>query len=153
MKKLELNSYSHGYGQITYHIVLVPKYRHKIFYGSVMKADCEKVIRGICDRKGYKVVSIHIGDDHVHLFLEFHPTDTLSGVIKQLKGESAVLLFRLHPELRKKLWNGNLWSAGKFYRSVGNVTADTIKHYINESQQKPVTMKGPEQASLRQFLK
>jgi len=99
------------------------------------------------------VISVYIGDDHIHLFLEFHPTDTLSGVIKQLKGESAVLLFRLHPELRKKLWNGNLWSAGKFYRSVGNVTADTIKHYITESQQKPVTVKGPEQSSLRQFLK
>ena len=25
---LELRSFSHGYGQITYHIVLVPKYRY-----------------------------------------------------------------------------------------------------------------------------
>jgi REP element-mobilizing transposase RayT len=29
---LELRSFSHGYGQITYHIVLVPKYRYRIFY-------------------------------------------------------------------------------------------------------------------------
>ncbi len=84
---MELNSYSHGYGQITYHIVFVPKYRHKIFYGPVMKRDCEQVIRRVCDRKGYRVISIHVADDHVHLFIEFHPTDTLSGVIKQLKGE------------------------------------------------------------------
>lgn len=150
---MELNSYSHGYGQITYHIVLVPKYRRKIFYGAAMKRDCEGVIRGICDRKGYRVISIHVADDHVHLFLEFRPTDTLSGVIKQLKGESAVLLFRMHPELRKRLWKGNLWTAGKFYRSVGNVTADTIKHYINESQHKPVVVEGPDQASLRHFLR
>jgi REP element-mobilizing transposase RayT len=27
--------------------------------------------------------------------------------------------------------------SGKFFRSVGNVTADTIKHYIKESQGKP----------------
>lgn len=151
MIKLELNSYSHGYGQITYHIVLVPKYRHKIFTGSV-KRDCEKVILEICARKGYRVISLHVADDHVHLFLEFHPTESLSGVIKQLKGESAVLLFRMHPELRKKLWKGNLWSAGKFFRSVGNVTADTIKHYINESQLKP-EVQGPEQSSLRHFLR
>ncbi|MCU0638112.1 MAG: IS200/IS605 family transposase, partial [Methanothrix sp.] len=26
---MELCSFSHGYGQITYHIVLVPKYRYK----------------------------------------------------------------------------------------------------------------------------
>ncbi|ODS42994.1 MAG: hypothetical protein MSIBF_07025 [Candidatus Altiarchaeales archaeon IMC4] len=28
---------------------------------------------------------------------------------------------------------GHLWSKGKFYRSVGNVTADTVKHYIAQS--------------------
>ncbi|HWQ19671.1 MAG TPA: transposase, partial [Methanotrichaceae archaeon] len=42
----------------------------------------------------------------------------------------------LHPELKKRYWGGNLWSSGKFFRSVGNVTADTIKHYIEESQGK-----------------
>ena len=46
-------------------------------------------------------------------------------------------MFKLHPELKKRYWGGNLWSSGKFFRSVGNVTADTIKHYIKESQGKP----------------
>jgi len=46
-------------------------------------------------------------------------------------------LFKLHPELKKRYWGGSLWSSGKFFRSVGNVTADTIKHYIEESQGKP----------------
>ena len=149
---MELNSFSHGYGQIAYHIVLVPKYRRKIFRASV-KRDCEAVILDICARKGYRVISLHVADDHVHLFLELHPTHSLSGVIKQLKGESAVRLFRMHPELRKQLWNGNLWSARKFYRSVGNVTMDTIQYYIEESQQKPVVEEGPEQTSLRQYLR
>ncbi|KUG17970.1 mobile element protein [hydrocarbon metagenome] len=45
-------------------------------------------------------------------------------------------MFRLHPELKKRYWGGNLWSGGKFFRSVGNVTADTTKHYIKESQGK-----------------
>ena len=48
-------------------------------------------------------------------------------------------MFKLHPEFKKRYWGGNLWSSGKFFRSVGNVTADTIKHYINESQGKPKT--------------
>ncbi len=78
---MELNSYSHGYGQITYHIVLVPKYRRKIFSGSVGR-DCEKVILEICARNGYRVISLHVADDHLHIFMEFHPTDSLSGVIK-----------------------------------------------------------------------
>ncbi|MGA9140125.1 MAG: IS200/IS605 family transposase [Methanocella sp.] len=92
---MELNSFCHGYGQITYHLVFVPKYRRKIFYGSV-KGDCELVIRDICDRCGYKMTSLHVAADHVHLFVEFHPTVPLSSVVKQLKGESAVRLTDNH---------------------------------------------------------
>jgi putative transposase len=71
--------------------------------------------------------------------VEFHPSNSLSEVIRYLKGGSSYRLFKLHPELKKRYWGGSLWSSGKFYRSVGNVTADTIKHYIKESQKKPKT--------------
>ena len=36
-----------------------------------------------------------------------------------------------------KILGWDLLSSGKFYRSIGNVTADTIKKYINDSQGKP----------------
>jgi putative transposase len=134
---LELRSFSHGYGQITYHIVLVPKYRYKIFYNEGVKKDCESIFKSICTEKGYIIHAMEVVEDHVHLFLEFHPSTSLSKVIQYLKGGSSYRLFRLHPELRKKYWDGSLWSSGKFYRSIGNVTADTIKHYINDSQGKP----------------
>ena len=80
---------------------------------------------------------MEVVEDHVHSFLEFHPSTPLSKVIHHLKGGSSYRLFKLHPELREKYWGGSLWSSGKFYRSIGNVTADTIKHYINDSQGKP----------------
>ena len=79
---------------------------------------------------------MEVVEDHVHLFLEFHPSTSLSKVIQHLKGGSSYRLFKLHPELREKYWGGSLWSSGKFYRSIGNVTADTIRHYINDSQGK-----------------
>jgi putative transposase len=133
---LELRSFSHGFGQITYHIVLVPKYRYRIFNNSQVKKDCELVLRNICIEQGYKIHAMQIVEDHVHLFLEFHPSTSLSEAIQYLKGGSSYRLFRIHPELRKQYWGGSLWSAGKFFRSVGNVTADTIQHYIKDSQGK-----------------
>jgi putative transposase len=87
--------------------------------------------------QGYKIHAMEIVDDHVHLFLEFHPSSSLSRVVQFLKGGSSYRMFKLHPELKKRYWGGSLWSSGKFFRSVGNVTADTIKHYIKESQEKP----------------
>ena len=134
---LELKSFSHGYGQITYHLVLVPKYRYKIFYDKQIKKDCELIFNNICNEQGYKIHALEIVDDHIHLFVEFHPSNSLSEVVQYLKGGSSYRLFKLHPELKKRYWDGSLWSSGKFYRSVGNVTAETIKHYIKESQKKP----------------
>ena len=134
---MELRSFSHGYGQITYHIVLVPKYRYKIFYDKRVKKDCELIFNNICTEQGYKIHAMEIVDDHVHLFLEFHPKYSLSRVVQFLKGGSSYRMFKLHPELKKRYWGGSLWSSGKFFRSVGNVTADTIQHYIKESQGKP----------------
>ena len=89
--------------------------------------------------QGYKIHAMEIVEDHVHIFLEFHPSISLSRVVQYLKGSSSYRLFRLHPELKKRYRGGNLWSSGKFFRSVGNVTADTIAHYIKESQGKAVT--------------
>jgi putative transposase len=133
---MDLNSFSHGYGQITYHIVLVPKYRYKIFNNEQIKKDCELILNKICMEQHYKLHAIEVVEDHVHLFVEIHPSNSLSEVVQYLKGGSSYRLFKLHPELKKRYWGGNLWSGGKFYRSIGNVTADTIKHYIKESQKK-----------------
>ena len=134
---MELRSFSHGYGQITYHIVLVPKYRYRIFYDKQVKKDCELILNNICMEKGYKIHAMEIVEDHLHFFLEFHPSTSLSKAVKCLKGGSSYRRFKLHPELKKRYWGGNLWSSGKFFRSVGNVTADTIAHYIKDSQGKP----------------
>ena len=124
-------------GQITYHIVLVPRYRYNVFYSEGVKKDCETIFNDICAEHGYRVHALEIVDDHVHMFVELHPTNSLSEVIQYLMGSSAYRLFKAHPELRKRYWGGHFWSDGKFYRSVGNVTADTIRHYITESQGKP----------------
>jgi putative transposase len=91
---------------------------------------------------------MEVVDNHVHLFLEFHPNNSLSEVMQYLKGGSSYRLFKLHPDLKKRYWGGSLWSNGKFYRSVGNVTADTIKHYIKESQGK-----SSEESRFNRFMK
>ena len=137
--------------------MLVPKYRYKIFYDKRVKKDCELILKNICMEQGYKIQAMELTEDHIHLFLEFHPSTSLSNVIQFLKGGSSYRLFKLHPELKKRYWGGNLWSSGKFFRSVGNVTADTIKHYINESQGKtkkafqPFRSRGSGQLRLSDF--
>jgi putative transposase len=92
----------------------VPKYRYKIFYNESVKKDCESIFKSICTEKGYRIHAMEVVEDHVHLFLEFHPNTSLSKVIQHLKGGSSYRLFKLHPELREKYWAGCIWSSGKY---------------------------------------
>ncbi|TET91285.1 MAG: IS200/IS605 family transposase [Methanomassiliicoccales archaeon] len=81
-----------------------------------------------------KMHALEVMPDHIHLFLDVQPTKSMAQVMQLLKGKTAYHLFRVFPELRSMFFGGHLWSRGKFFRSVGEVTADVIEHYILESQ-------------------
>ena len=131
---MELEPFSHGYGQCAFHIVLVPRYRHSIFLNVGIKKRCEEVLRETAARRNCQVYELQVAPDHVHIFVGLHPGCSVSEAIRLLKCNSAKKLFQEYPELKKKLWGGHLWSRGKFYRSIGQVTAETIQHYIAKSK-------------------
>ena len=131
---MSLQSFSHAFGESNYHIVLVPKYRRNIFKNIHAARGCELIFRKIAKKYGYKILALEVMEDHIHLFLEMHPTHSLSRTFQLFKGISARKLFWRFPSLRKKLWGGHLWSRGKFFRSVGEVTSERIEFYIKESQ-------------------
>jgi putative transposase len=72
--------------------------------------------------------------DHVHLFIGFPYDVTPKYVITLMKAKTASMLFRNFPWLYRYFTKGHFWSPGKFFRSVGNVTADVIQNYIKYSQ-------------------
>ena len=131
---MNLENYSHGFGQLTYHVVFTPKYRRPIFNDAFVKKACEALFRQIAEKYGFEIIELRILPDHVHMFVAVKPNDQISRVVQLFKGISARRLFQRFPELAVKVSRKHIWSAGKFYRSVGNVTADTIKHYIACSQ-------------------
>jgi putative transposase len=129
---MELESFSHSYGQLAYHVVLVTKYRRQVLKD---KQDIVKLIfNEIAIQHGWKLYATEVLPDHVHLFLSTKPTVSPSQLFQFLKGTSSRILFKAFPEIKEQLWGGHLWSRGKFIRSVGSVTAESIEHYIRESQ-------------------
>lgn len=131
---MDLQSFAHGYGQLCYHIVTTPKYRYDIFSDLEIRDACVRIFREIAEQYGFVIYELKVMPDHIHLFVGFKPSVSVSDVVKLFKGISARRLFLMFPHIKRKLYGGHLWSRGKFYRSVGNVTADTIKHYIAKSQ-------------------
>ncbi len=113
------------------HIVLVPYRRKKVFKRDDIKFCAENILRAIARKYKLEIIEMRVLEDHVHLFLSMKPTQDISSVIQCLKGISSKHLREMFPEL--KAYSGKLWSAGKFFRSVGSVTAETVEYYIKES--------------------
>ena len=115
--------------QFAYHVVWCPKYRHQILIGSIASA-VDAMIDWICEEYKWPIITKEIQPDHIHLFLTIPPAISVASVIKILKGTTARKLFLQFPELKQKLWGGHLWSPSYYAGTAGNVSAETIKKYI-----------------------
>jgi len=118
---------------INYHFVWCPKYRKAVLKGYI-EADVKNIIETICRTKEWEILELKVMPDHLHLFLSVPPYESPTGIIKILKGVSALQLFKLRPELRKTLRKGHLWSPSYYVGTAGHVSAETIKRYIQEQE-------------------
>lgn len=118
--------------QVVYHVVWCTKYRKQVLVGEVAKYVGD-LIGEICKGNDWAVITLEIQSDHVHLFFTFPPSISVATAIKILKGTLARKLFLQFPKLKLKLWDGHLWSPSYYVGTAGNVSAKTIKHYIERS--------------------
>ncbi len=51
-------------------------------------------------------------------------------IANTLKGASARTLFKQHPALKQDLWGGHLWSRSFYVGSVGDMSEDVVRRYI-----------------------
>jgi putative transposase len=55
---------------------------------------------------------------------------SLSKVAQLLKGKSSYKLQKEFPDLKKRYWGQHIWSKGYFCATVGAVTEELVKKYI-----------------------
>ncbi len=127
----ELKSRSHSIGQNCYHFIWSPKYRIPMFKPVNFKNELERIFNEICEDYNLILHEKYILKDHIHMFIELPPSISVSKAFQLLKGITSRRLRRKFEFFRKFKC---VWSKGKFYRSVGNVTADVIEHYISQCQ-------------------
>lgn len=124
---------SHTVYDCRYHVVFVPKYRFRILEGEIASCIQEK-FRQICEWKEINLIEGKIRADHVHLYLSVPPKYSISDVLKWLKGDSSVQIFRRFPEIKKRYWGQHFWARGYFVSTVG-ITDEIIRAYIKHQEQ------------------
>lgn len=69
--------------------------------------------------------------DHVHIFVQADHLTAPVEIAKTLKSISAVRIFYAFPKLKsRKFWGSGLWSRGTYFASVGHISEDAIRRYI-----------------------
>jgi len=128
---MRLRSTRHAKYWCAYHLVWIPKYRRDILIGEVAEYTKE-VLSEIINELGCENLAINVVPDHVHVFILCPPRLAPAYVVKYLKGKSARKILQKFPQLKVKAKYGKLWSRSYFVATVGNVTTDIVKRYVEE---------------------
>lgn len=123
---MEYTHEQHTVHLIVYHIIWCPKRRRKVLQGKVAER-LEQLLHAVADENTWEVLELAIQPDHVHLFLRAHPYTLPTAIARLIKGRSSHVLREQFPFLKKM---PSLWTRSTFYSTAGNVSAETIQHYI-----------------------
>ena len=115
---------------LRYHLVWCPKYRRPVLVPPI-SGQLKVLIADVAGELDMIVHALEVIPDHVHLFVESDPRWPVAGIVSRFKGRSSRVLREEFPSLRSRL--PTLWSRSYFAATVGAVSEETIRRYI-ESQ-------------------
>ncbi|MGB7713066.1 MAG: IS200/IS605 family transposase [Microcoleus sp.] len=124
-KDLEYRHESNAVSPINMHFVFIPK-RRPVLVGKISER-LQEIIFEVVTENRWKIIALEIMPDHVHLLLNLKPTDSASFVMQRVKGRASSYLRKEFPELLKL---PTLWTPSYFVGSVGNVSTETVRKYM-----------------------
>ena len=83
----------------------------------------------------FNILIMVLDKDHIHLLLEFKPSTPITQVVKRLKQLTTKYIWDDNETYLKQFYWGSkkrLWSGGYFCSTIGQVSEQTIKQYIEK---------------------
>jgi putative transposase len=120
---------SHTVSWLTAHIVWVTKYRYAVLRGDI-QVRCRELIKQICDAEDVRILKGVVSKDHVHMHIEYRPSQSISEIVKRLKGRTSRRLQEEYPSLARRYWGRHFWAVGYGVWSTGNITDELVQRYL-----------------------
>ena len=133
--KSRFKKLSHTLYECKYHIVMCPKYRHRIFKDEIAEY-AKQQLYSLCRQKDLvEILELNILADHIHLVVSIPPKYSVSAIMGYLKGKLSIRLFQKYERLGKRYWGQHLWSRGYCVSTVG-LDEDKIRKYVKWQEKK-----------------
>lgn len=135
-KENNYNTLNHCKFLVQYHIIWCPKFRYNVLSEDIQD-ELKNILINISDKYDYSIKEMEVMPDHIHIFLSVKPTVAPTDVVRTLKSISAITLFKQNPKLKAFYGKcGSLWSKGYFVSTIGNISEETVRKYIQEQKSK-----------------
>ena len=120
---------SHTVTRLTAHLVWVTKYRYKVLEGEIQNR-CRELIIQICDTEDVRILKGVVSKDHVHMHIEYPPSQSISELMRKIKGRTSRILQKEYRELERWYWGKHFRGIGYGAWSTGNVTDKMVEEYL-----------------------
>ena len=120
---------------LQYHLVLVTKYRKKVFNND-MEEYLSGFISSMIEKNDCNLIEINYDDDHVHILFEASVTLNLPNFINGLKSTSSRMIRRRFSEYLKQFFEKPVfWSRSYFISTVSERTTQVVQEYIRNQDE------------------
>ena len=129
---MEYKRNRHAYYKLTYHLVVVTKYRHKCINENIMTR-LKEISSDLFDRWDCEILEMNGEADHIHILFDAPPQINLANTINSYKTVTSRYIRKEFAEhLKTYYWKPVFWSRSYMILSTGGATIDVIKRYIEQ---------------------
>ena len=115
---------------LQYHLVLVTKYRKKVFNND-METYLTRFVESMMKKNDCNLIEINYDKDHVHILFEAPVTLNLPNFINGLKSTSSRMIRRAFSDHLKSFFEKPVfWSRSYFICTVSEHTTKVVQEYI-----------------------
>lgn len=118
-----------------YHLIWVTKYRNQTFVTDELSNEMKEILTMVAKDNRIVIEKMEVMTDYVHMLISFPPSKAPTSAIKALKGRSAYIFMKRHPEIKRSQdWGGHLWSPSYYMSTLGNMSKAVVEKYINDQK-------------------
>ncbi|SHF13306.1 putative transposase [Seinonella peptonophila] len=128
---MKIDSNNHSVFSLSYHLVLVIKYRRKVINHEVSEK-AKQMFIDIGSKYHITLLEWNHDQDHVHVLFKAHPKTELSKFINAYKSASSRIIKKEFPHIKKQLWKEYFWSRSFCLLTTGSTPIDVVRKYIEK---------------------
>ena len=113
-------------------LIFVCKYRKNLLSLSGISEEIKRLSKVICERHRIVIRYMESDGDHIHYMVELEPNMSISKAVSLMKGYTTYWIWkRFSSVLVRHFWKERtFWTDGYFACSIGNVSEETLRTYI-----------------------